>query len=123
MIDTAEEALIAQWETLSGETPRRPIRRAAVAAPKAAAPLPDAELFALRQALHRGFRDAHRESYGTEFTAWETPLPQLTWAHQSVEKIKAWLEAGGLPWEVEAALKRRSKSAEWSGREEHAIGE
>ena len=62
--------------------------------------------------LHRGFRDQHKENYGTEFTSWETPLPQLTWSHQSVEKIKSWLEAGGFPWEVEEALKRKKRKEE-----------
>jgi hypothetical protein len=113
MVRMAEDDLISQWEALSGEAPARPFRRdAVVEATTAARPVSDADRNAWLQALHRGFGDAHRESYGTQFTSWETPLPQLTWAHQSIEKVKSWLEAGGFPWEVEAAAGNRSRPRE-----------
>jgi hypothetical protein len=104
-----EEALIAQWEALSGGSVPQDPRRQVIIERDVKSPLSNVDLFAMRKALHRGFHDLHRENYGTEFTSWESPLPQLTWSHQSVEKIKSWLELGGFPWEVEAAIRRRSK--------------
>ncbi|WP_264773031.1 hypothetical protein [Defluviimonas salinarum] len=60
-------------------------------------------------ALHRGFRELHRYTGGTEFTSWENPLPNLTWSRQPIAKVKSWLEEGGFPWEVREALKRKAK--------------
>jgi hypothetical protein len=116
--EEACEDLIARWEILSGEAPRGKVAPTPTPAPARSDPAEagaEAERFAILWALHRGFRDAHRESYGTDFTAWERPLPQLAWAHQPVAKVKAWIEAGGFPWEVEAALKRGRKTEEEAG--------